>query len=105
MGLEGKPHPEQFVLKIEYRSTKTLLAQPCLRRLERHIQNQSVPSTEFDTKAAEACVTAALETAKLFPAPASAEFIYSKGPWWAIVHISQCLPSLEWATYTNRECF
>jgi hypothetical protein len=97
MGFEGKSYREQFVLKTDYWSTKILLTQPCLRRLERRVQEQSSTYAEFDTKAAEACVTAALEIAKLFPAQPDVSFIYTEGPWWAIVHISQYLPSVKWA--------
>jgi hypothetical protein len=86
---------EQFILEIDYWSTTILITRPCLCRLERRIQNQSDNSAKFNAKTSEACVNAALEITKLFPDQPSIDFIYSKGPWWAIIHISKCLSSEE----------
>jgi hypothetical protein len=85
---EGIVHREQFILKTDYWSTKILLTQPCLSRLGRRIENQIDTSAKFDLDAAEACVTAALEIARLLPAQPDARFIYATGPWWAIIHTS-----------------
>jgi hypothetical protein len=66
-----------------------LATRPCLCRLERRIRNQSDSSANFDANAAEACLNAALEIAKLFPSQPNIEFIYANGPWWNIVHVSK----------------
>ena len=83
----------RFLLEIEYWSKKILITRPCLCKLERRIRNQSDLSTSFDAKAAKSCCDAALEIAKLCPDEPSSDFIYSNGPWWAMVHISKCLAS------------
>jgi hypothetical protein len=98
---EGAVHREQFILKTDYWSTKILLTQPCLSRLGRRVENQSDNSAKFDLDAAEACVTAALEIARLLPDQPDARLIYTTGPWWAIVHISECLHSMEQVIYTD----
>jgi hypothetical protein len=85
---EGDSRRRQFVLKTDYWSAKIILTQPCLSRLGRRIENQSDVSAKFDLDTAEICVTAALEIAKLLPTQPDARFIYTTGPWWAIVHTS-----------------
>ncbi|CAN9203701.1 unnamed protein product [Alternaria alternata] len=77
---------EQFLLKADYWSTKMLVTRPCLCKIERRIRNESKASVEFNKTTAEACVGAAFEMTKLFPDEPDLEFIYSKGPWWAIIH-------------------
>ncbi|CAG5179628.1 uncharacterized protein ALTATR162_LOCUS9381 [Alternaria atra] len=96
---------EQFLLKADYWSTKMLVTRPCLCKIERRIRNESKASVEFNKTSAEACVGAALEITKLFPDDPDLDFIYSKGPWWAIVHfIMQSIAVLILdMTYRNRE--
>jgi hypothetical protein len=77
---------------MSYWSATILATRPCLCRLERRIRNQSDSSANFDANAAEACLNAALEIAKLFPSQPNIEFIYTNGPWWNIVHISKFCP-------------
>jgi hypothetical protein len=84
-----KHEREQFLLKIDYWSTKMLITRPCLCRIERRIRNESSTSANFNTTRAEACVEAALEMVKLLPDQPDLDFLYSKGPWWAVVHISE----------------
>jgi hypothetical protein len=105
VGLEGSSYREQFILEMNYWSTKILITRPCLYRLERRNQTQRNASVESDTKTAEACVAAALEIVKLFPDQPDAESIYSKGPWWEIIHISQYIPRVELTTYPDHSCF
>ncbi|CAN9173970.1 unnamed protein product [Alternaria alternata] len=96
---------EQFLIKADYWSTKMLVTRPCLCKIERRIRNESKASVEFNKTSAEACVGAALEMTKLFPDEPDLDFIYSKGPWWAIVHFimqSIAVLILEMA-YRNRE--
>ncbi|CAN9174537.1 unnamed protein product [Alternaria alternata] len=83
MGIER----EQFLLKAEYLSTRILVTRPCLCRIERRIRDESNASAKFNRTSAEACVRAALEMTQLFPDEPDLDFIYSKGPWWAIVHL------------------
>ncbi|EMD64505.1 hypothetical protein COCSADRAFT_89953, partial [Bipolaris sorokiniana ND90Pr] len=78
---------QQFLLRMDYWSTKVLITQPCLRSLGWRVENQSSTSADFDTKMAESCITAALELAKMFPVQLNTDFVYKEGPWWAIVHI------------------
>jgi hypothetical protein len=90
---------------MNYWSTKILITRPCVCRLERRIQNQSNMSASFDAKAAGICVNAAMEMVKLFPNQPNVHFIYSKGPWWVIVHIimqSMAVLLLE-MTYSNED--
>ncbi|XP_014555789.1 hypothetical protein COCVIDRAFT_101566, partial [Bipolaris victoriae FI3] len=78
---------EQFLLRVDYWSTKVLITQPCLRSLGWRVENQSSTSADFDTRTADSCITAALELAKMFPVQLNTSFVYKEGPWWAIVHI------------------
>jgi hypothetical protein len=80
---------ERFLLRIYYWSTKILITRPCLCRIERRISLESDKSVNFNTKMAEICVGAAQEMAKLFPNNPDTNFIYSQGPWWDVVHISE----------------
>jgi hypothetical protein len=73
--------------------------------MERRIRGESSASAEFNTTSAEACVEAALEMAKLFPDEPDLDFIYSKGPWWAVVHLSKSLTHTKHATWNNFEHF
>jgi hypothetical protein len=52
---------------------------------------------DFNTTSAKDCVNAALEMVKLFPNKPDLHFIYSKGPWWAVVHLSKYLPHIKYA--------
>ncbi|KAF2030932.1 hypothetical protein EK21DRAFT_64343 [Setomelanomma holmii] len=100
-----KHEREQFLLKTDYWSTKMLITRPCLCRIERRIRNESSTSANFNTTSAEACVEAALEMVKLFPDQPDLDFLYSKGPWWAVVHIimqSMAVLLLEMA-YGNKD--
>jgi hypothetical protein len=86
---------DHLLLKTDYWCAKILITQPCLRRLELRVENQSTTSADFDTKTAESCISAALEVAKLFPAQLNTDIMYKEGSWWEIVHISQFLPHLQ----------
>ncbi|KAF2822877.1 hypothetical protein CC86DRAFT_396455 [Ophiobolus disseminans] len=78
---------EHFLLKTDYWSTKILITRPCLCRIERRIRNESDFSADFNTTTAKECVEAALEITHLFPDDPDLAFLYSKGPWWSIVHL------------------
>jgi hypothetical protein len=84
---------ERFLLTIYYWSTKILITRPCLCRIERRISSESDQSVNFNAKAADICVNAAQEMAKLFPDQPDTSFIYSQGPWWDVVHISEQIVS------------
>jgi hypothetical protein len=73
----------------EYWSTKMLITRPCLCRIEGRIRNESNTSATFNAKTAVSCVEAALQTTSLLPDQPDINFIYPRGPWWAIVHISR----------------
>jgi hypothetical protein len=64
-----------------------LITRPCLCRIERRIASESSQSANFNTKMAEACVYAARRMTALFPEQPDTSLIYSRGPWWNIVHI------------------
>jgi hypothetical protein len=80
---------DQFLLRIEYWSTKILITRPCVCRIEQRISDESKSSTRFNIQAARTCVDAALEMVKSFPNDPDLNFIYSTGPWWAITHLSE----------------
>lgn len=80
---------EQFLLQTDYWSTKMLITRPCLCRIEGRIRNESNESQTFNAKVAQQCVEAALKMADLFPSTPDVHFIYSNGPWWALVHFSK----------------
>jgi hypothetical protein len=80
---------ERFLLRMYYWSTKILITRPCLCRMERRISLESDKSVNINTKMAEICVGAAQEMTKLFPNNPDTNFIYSQGPWWDVVHISE----------------
>lgn len=94
---------EQFLLKADYWSAIMVVTRPCLCRIERRIRSESSASAEFNTTSAEACVKAALEMTKLFPDEPDLDFIYSKGPWWAVVHLSKSPSHAKYATWNNFE--
>ncbi|KAH7091380.1 fungal-specific transcription factor domain-containing protein [Paraphoma chrysanthemicola] len=102
---KNKHEREQFLLKTDYWSTKMLITRPCLCRIERRIRNESSTSASFNTTSAEACVEAALEMVKLLPDHPDLDFLYSTGPWWAMIHIimqSMAVLLLEMA-YGNKD--
>jgi hypothetical protein len=72
-----------------------VVTRPCLCRIERRIRDESNASAEFNKTIAEACVGAALEMTRLFPDEPDLNFIYSKGPWWAVVHLSKSSSNVE----------
>ncbi|KAH7551505.1 hypothetical protein BM1_09821 [Bipolaris maydis] len=78
---------ERYLLRIYYWSTRVLITRPCLCRMERRIESESSRSATFNTKTAELCVQAAEQITSLFPDQPDTTFIYSRGPWWDIVHI------------------
>jgi hypothetical protein len=80
---------EQSLLYFCYLSAKICITRPCLCRLDRRLKGQSEESAEFNWRTAEACVQAALDLALLLPEPLNPRWIYEKGPWWSIVHISK----------------
>jgi hypothetical protein len=92
---------EYFLLQTDYWSTKMLITRPCLCRMERHFRNESETSASFNAKTAEVCVEAALELIKLFPDHPDLDFIYTKGPWWTIVHLSKLLSKCKRAIHAN----
>lgn len=81
---------EQFVLRMYYWSTKILITRPCLCRIERRIPRESNDSANFNTKTGDSCVDAALRMGELLPDDPDMKFIYSRGPWWTLVHNSGC---------------
>ncbi|KAH8712268.1 fungal-specific transcription factor domain-containing protein [Phaeosphaeriaceae sp. PMI808] len=96
---------EQFLLMTDYWSTKMLITRPCLCRVERLNRNQSIKSTTFNTATARSCVVAALEMTNLFPDEPDLSFIYSHGPWWAMVRLimqSVAILLLE-MVYVNKD--
>ena len=92
---------EQFLLRTNYWSAKILITRPCLCRIERRITNESDASASFNKRTAEACVEAALEMTKLFPDQPDLDFLYTKGPWWAVVHLSKLSSMRNYATCTD----
>jgi len=78
---------DQYLLKIDYWSLKVLIARPCLCRLDGRIKNESQASHNFNAKISRVCVEAALGMARLFPDEPDLDFIFTNGPWWALVHI------------------
>jgi hypothetical protein len=78
-----------LMLRFYYFSTKILITRPCLCRLRRKTKEQSDASAVFDQQTAEVCVEAALGLAKLMPSSVPRS-LYENGPWWSIVHISEC---------------
>lgn len=82
---------------MDYWSTKILITRPCLCRIEQRIRNESNTSIDFNTTSAKDCVNAALEMVKLFPNKPDLHFVYSKAPWWAVVHLSKYLPLSKYA--------
>jgi hypothetical protein len=84
-----KAEREHCILSVHHWSTKILITRPCLCRLERRIEKESSNSFDFNGKIAEACVQAARALIKSFPDQPDLLFIYSRGPWWNLVHISK----------------
>lgn len=80
---------EQSVLHFYYLSVKICITRPCLCRRNLRPKGQNEESVEFNWRTAEACVQAALDLALLLPEPLHSRWIYEKGPWWSIVHISK----------------
>lgn len=84
---------ERYLFRIYYWSTRILITRPCLCRIERRIESESSRSAIFNAKTAELCVQAAEQITSLFPNQPDTTFIYSRGPWWDVVHISKsCRP-------------
>ncbi|KAL6710500.1 hypothetical protein ACN47E_008548 [Coniothyrium glycines] len=77
----------QFLLQIDYWSTKILITRPCLCRIERRVPHESEKSANLNSKAAGICVQAARALTSLFPDEPDTEFLYAQGPWWSAVHI------------------
>jgi hypothetical protein len=79
---------EQNTLEILYHSTRILTTRPCICRLDRRIRNQTVRSSEFNQRAALACVDSAKSIAGLLPEDPdkNTEVLYECGPWWGMVH-------------------
>lgn len=80
---------EQSLLLMRYWSTRILITRPCLCRTERRIRNESDVSAAFNSEMASICVKSARELAALFPHTPDLVFVYRRGPWWDIVHISK----------------
>ncbi|KAJ4992890.1 hypothetical protein SVAN01_01594 [Stagonosporopsis vannaccii] len=82
---------EYMLLQMHYWSTKILITRPCLCRTERRIKNQSDDSATFNAGMAKICVASARALTGLLPDKPDPKFVYTKAPWWNIVHIiMQC---------------
>ncbi|KAJ8113960.1 hypothetical protein OPT61_g4047 [Boeremia exigua] len=82
---------ERMLLQMHYWSIKILISRPCLCRTERRIKNQSDASADFNNETAKTCVASARALTALFPDIPDLKFVYTKAPWWNVVHIiMQC---------------
>ncbi|CAI6342375.1 unnamed protein product [Periconia digitata] len=77
---------ERVLLAFSLFSAQILVTRPCLCRLERRIQHQSIRSASFNQKMAETCIQAAQNLSLLLPDEPNPSWIYQIGPWWCIVH-------------------
>lgn len=79
---------QQNTLEILYHNTRILVTRPCLCRLDRRIKDQTVRSSEFNQRAALACVDSAQSIAELLPddPEKNLNILYEQGPWWNMVH-------------------
>lgn len=79
---------EQNALEMLYHSTRILITRPCICRLDRRIRNQTAKSSQFNQKAAAACVKSATSIAALLPGDPeiNTKALYECGPWWSMVH-------------------
>ena len=77
---------ERFILELYYHNTKILITRPCLRHIDRRIENQTKASHEFNQRTAAICVSAAKSISNLLPnnIPHQRVQLY-QGPWWSIV--------------------
>ena len=81
---------QQISLKKQYFRIKILIARPSLGRIERCSEAGTDDFTLFDQETAEACVQTAHEVASLLPDEVDLKLVYEKGPWWTIMHNSEC---------------
>ncbi|CBY02060.1 hypothetical protein LEMA_P008470.1 [Plenodomus lingam JN3] len=78
---------EHFSLYLYYGSAKMYITRPCLCRIDMHNESQSEGMTGLDKKTAEICVQSALNLCSKFSEEPNLQWLYSRGPWWSIVHI------------------
>lgn len=83
-----KDEREYFLLYLYYSSVKIYVTRPCLCRLDLRGNGQSEESAGFDKRIAETCVQAALDLTSRLPNHPDPRWLYERGPWWSIVHIS-----------------
>jgi hypothetical protein len=86
---QGEAEREHLLLQMNYWSTKILITRPCLCRTEHRIQNESDTSAAFNVQMAKICVTSARELVALFPGEPDLDFVYTKAPWWTVIHLSE----------------
>ncbi|KAH7007885.1 fungal-specific transcription factor domain-containing protein [Macrophomina phaseolina] len=79
---------ERTLLAFSYYSMKIILTRPCLCRIDKRIVNQGEESKHIDLRKARECVMASKSICDLLPDTELPDivWIYSKGPWWCIVH-------------------
>jgi hypothetical protein len=93
---------ERFILELYYHNTKILITRPCLRHIDRRIENQTKTSHDFNQRTAATCVSAAKSISSLLPdnIPHDRVQLY-QGPWWSIVRSAlQLLPN-----YSSNKLF
>jgi hypothetical protein len=85
-GADPTHQRERFILELYYHNTKILITRPCLRHIDRRIQNQTKASHDFNQRTAATCVSAAKSISSLLPnnIPHDRVQLY-QGPWWSIV--------------------
>lgn len=85
---ENRYEQQRNTLEILYHNTRILVTRPCLCRLDRRIKDQTVRSSEFNQRAALACVDSARSIAGLLPDDPEKNLSvwYERGPWWNMVH-------------------
>lgn len=71
-------------LAFAYYSTKIAIGRPCLCRLEKDFQTESV--YDFCTKTAAECVDAATQLINVLPSTMEASTLYNISPWWCTLH-------------------
>lgn len=78
---------QQILLKKQYLRLVILITRPCLQRLQLHVANANAPSlSSLDKHLAETCIRAAQDVVAILPTEVNTRALYTKGPWWSIVH-------------------
>jgi len=83
---------QQMMLGKLYCRTKMFITRPSLRRIERCSEADTEEFDSFDQEAAGACIKTAQEFASLLPRNLDLKSLYEQGPWWILVHNSECFP-------------